>query len=348
MPKLLKSTIDFLIRTSRDLLIILVIGITISLVFSWGSILKSEDGFIRSAIYSLVIGLSLWKTTELFSSIIEKFFPWHVRPKLTLFLDLIGTIVISCLVIFLVNYYLFFLISNKHFSIRPQYFILVGIIQLFISLIITSVFYIGRFFKEWRKLLTREEVLKREALASQYEALKSYVNPHFLFNSLSVLDTLIDSNPLKAKAFIMRFSDVYRYVLEQKDKELVTLADELEFAKSYIYLNKIRHGEALQIDLDVKNQSGMVIPVSLQILLENAFKHNKASMENPLHVKVSRQGDDLVVTNNYQPRKVVIDHPGIGLNTIVRRMEQCGNRNIRISNDGVFFQVSLPILPLFP
>ena len=124
MPKLLKSTIDFLIRTSRDLLIILVIGITISLVFSWGSILKSEDGFIRSAIYSLVIGLSLWKTTELFSSIIEKFFPWHVRPKLTLFLDLIGTIVISCLVIFLVNYYLFFLISNKHFSIRPQYFIL--------------------------------------------------------------------------------------------------------------------------------------------------------------------------------------------------------------------------------
>jgi LytS/YehU family sensor histidine kinase len=348
MVKFLKSTLEFLIRTSRDVLIVLAIGLTISLIFSWGSILKSADGFIRSAIYSLVIGFSIWKTNELYSRILEKFHPWHVRPKLTLFLDLIGTVVISCLVIFLVNYYLYFLISNKHFSERPQYFILVGIIQLFISLVITSVFYISRFFKEWRKLLLNEEVLKREALASQYEALKSYVNPHFLFNSLSVLDALIDANPLKAKAFIMRFSDVYRYVLQQKDKELVTLAEELEFAKSYIYLNKIRHGDALQVDIDVENQHGMVIPVSLQILLENAFKHNEASMENPLHVKISRQGDELVVINNYQPRKVVIDHPGIGLNTIDRRMEQFGNRNIRISNDGKFFQVSLPILPLFP
>lgn len=344
MTPIVKKIKGFLIGTSRDVLIIMLIGLTISLVFSWGSILKTADVFIRAALYSLIIGLSLWKANELFSAALGKYYPWHKRPGLTLLLDVIGTILISAVIIFLVNHYFYFLISNYNLKERPQLFFLIGIIQLFISLVISSVFYIAKFFKEWRALLVNEEHLKREALTSQYESLKSYVNPHFLFNSLSVLDSLIDHNPDKAKDFIGRFSDVYRYVLQQKDRDMVPLPEELAFAQSYVYLNKIRQGAALQVEMDVQDQSGFVVPVSLQILLENAFKHNEASVENPLKVTVTRIEDELVVVNTYQPRKVVIDNQGIGLKTICRRYEQLTNQNVKVVNAEGFFKVCLPII----
>lgn len=334
----------FLIRTSRDVLIVLIIGLTISLLFSWGDILKSSDHFLKSVIYSLVIGSSLWKFNELFSNIIARFFPWHVRPKFTLLLDVAGTILISAMVIFVVNHYLYFLISDHPVMERPQYFFMVGIIQLFISLVITSIFYINRFFTEWRQVVVREEELKREALALQYKALKSYVNPHFLFNSLSVLNSLVDAHPQKAKAFISRFSDVYRYVLQQRDKDLVLLAEELDFAESYVQLIKLRQGDALKVTIDVADREGWVVPVSLQILLENAFKHNEASMEYPLQVTITRDGSHLVVSNNFQPRKVVSDGPGIGLPTIASRYEQMGHQKLEVENQNGYFRVCLPII----
>lgn len=344
MRKLTKTVMNFLIRTSRDVLIVLIIGLTISLLFSWGSILQSTDHFLKSAIYSLVIGSSLWKFNELFSNIIAQFFPWHVRPRFTLLLDVAGTILISATVIFLVNHYLYFLISEHPVAQRPQYFFMVGIIQLFISLVITSIFYINRFFTEWRKVVVSEEELKREALALQYKALKSYVNPHFLFNSLSVLNSLVDAHPQKAKAFISRFSDVYRYVLQQRDNDLVLLADELEFAESYVQLIKIRQGDALKVTIDVPNREGWVVPVSLQILLENAFKHNEASLAYPLEVTIARDGDFLEVSNNFQPRKVVSDGPGIGLPTIASRYEQLGHQKLKVLNQNGHFRVCLPII----
>jgi two-component system, LytTR family, sensor kinase len=344
MQKIAASIRNFLIRTSRDVLIVLLIGLTISMIFSWGHIFKSSDHFLKSAIYSLAIGFSLWKANELLSHVIAKIFPWHIRPKFTLVLDVVGTVLISALVIFLVNHYLYFLISDYPVRERPRFFILVGITQFFISLVITSIFYINRFFTEWRKLLVSEEELKREALALQYEALKSYVNPHFLFNSLSVLNSLVDTHPPKAKAFISRFSDVYRYVLEQRDKDLVLLAEELEFAESYIQLIKIRQGEALEVVIDVADRSGWVVPVSLQIVLENAFTHNEASMENPLRVTLTREGNCLVVGNNFQPRKVVSNGSGIGLPTISRRYQQLGNYKLEVVNQDGFFRVRLPIL----
>ncbi len=344
MPRFYKNTKHFLIRTLTDVLIVLTIGLSISLIFSWGTILKSSDYFLKAALYSLIIGFSLWKSNEVYTFFLERIFPWHKRALLTLILDISGTIIISAIVIVLVNHYFYFLISEYHFKDRPQYFILVGVIQLIISLVISSVFYITRFFKEWRKLLISEEKLKQEALASQYEALKSYVNPHFLFNSLSVLDSLVDTDPIKAKEFISKFSDVYRYVLHQKDKDLVPLTGEIEFVKSYISLLKIRQGDALQVNIEISDSSGMVVPVALQILLENAFKHNEASMENPLEVSITRVGDDLMVVNNYQPRKVIIDNQGIGLKTIGRRYAQLSNREISIVNENGLFKVCLPVI----
>ncbi len=158
-----------------------------------------------------------------------------------------------------------------------------------------------------------------------------------------MLNSLVDTHPPNAKVFISRFSDVYRYVLQQRDKDMVLLAEELEFAESYIQLIKIRQGDALNVVIDVADRAGWVVPVSLQILLENAFTHNEASMENPLKVTLTREGKHLVIANNFQPRKVVSNGSGIGLSTIARSYEQLGNQKLEVINQDGYFRVRLPI-----
>lgn len=333
-----------LIRTLRDIVIVLLIGLTISLIFSWGGIFQSYDIFMGVVLYCLIIGGSLWKFNEMASSLLNIFFPWDKRPGLALAIDVIGTVIVSAIVIFTVNYFFHHLIASFTFKDNPRYFILVGVVQLFISLLITGVFYVTKYFKGWRALLLREEQIKRESLKVQYEALKSHINPHFLFNSLSVLDTLIDVDAAKAKVFVGRFSDVYRYILEQKDKTFVAIDKELEFVNSYISLHQLRLGEALMVTIDVKEKSGQIVPVSLQILLENAFKHNEASRENPLRITITRQNDQIIVSNNFQPRKIITDNHGFGLASVSKQYEQLTGKNIRVSQSDGLFSVALPII----
>ncbi len=139
------------------------------------------------------------------------------------------------------------------------------------------------FFKNWKNSAIQQEELKRAHLALQYQSLKDQVRPHFLFNSLSSLATLINTDTSKATQFVHKLSDVYRYVLEQRETELVPLKDDLKFMEDYIFLQKIRFGDNLQIeselDLDLNR---LVIPLSLQMLVENAIKHNEISKDHPL------------------------------------------------------------------
>ncbi|WP_026474394.1 sensor histidine kinase [Alkaliflexus imshenetskii] len=334
----------FLIRTLRDIVIVLLIGLTISLIFSRGGIFQSYEIFMGVVLYCLIIGGALWKLNEMASSLLDIFFPWDKRPGLALAIDVIGTVIVSAIVIFTVNYFFHHLIAGFTFKDNPRYFILVGVIQLFISLLITGVFYVTKYFKGWRTLLIREEQNKREALSAQYEALKSHINPHFLFNSLSVLDSLIDVDAAKAKSFVSRFSDVYRYILEQKDKTFVSIHEELEFVHAYINLHQLRLGDALAVNIEIDDTSGQIVPVSLQILLENAFKHNEASRENPLRITITRQNNQIMVSNNFQPRKIITDNHGFGLASIDKQYEQLTGKNIRVTQSEGLFTVALPII----
>ena len=189
-----------------------------------------------------------------------------------------------------------------------------------------------------------EERYKKEALQLQYESLKSYVNPHFLFNSLSVLSSLVEKDIHKSQLFIRQLSDIYRYVLEQKGKELVSLETELDFARSFINLHKIRHGENLKVGLDVDDESGYIVPLSMQILLENAFKHNVISEEEPLQVKIWRDHDYIIVQNQIRKRKTIEAGSGTGLETIVKQYKFISSRTLLICSDDGYFTVHVPIL----
>ncbi len=164
--------------------------------------------------------------------------------------------------------------------------------------------------------------LQKENLQSQFEVLKQQVNPHFLFNSLNVLTSLIKADPDLAEAFTERLSKVYRHVLENKDKDLVTLATEMDFIKAYVFLLDIRFAKKVfvRINIDDKDLDAFVVPLALQLLIENAIKHNTFSRKNPLTIEIFIDNNRFLnIINNLQNRKLQMTSTGVGLVNISKR-----------------------------
>lgn len=181
-------------------------------------------------------------------------------------------------------------------------------------------------FKRSQQSLIVAERLERENSQIRFETLKSQLNPHFLFNSLNVLSSLIKKDSEKAQSFIDEFSSVYRYTLDVIEKPVVELREEIDFAKSFLFLQKIRFDNAvdMEINVDASKLNYLVPPLAVQTLLENAFKHNKATVENPLKIKIYNENDWLVVVNNLQPKIKGADSKGVGLNNLNKRYELLG------------------------
>ena len=203
------------------------------------------------------------------------------------------------------------------------------------------------FFRNWREAAIQQEEMKRAHLSLQYQTLKDQVRPHFLFNSLSSLVTLINTDPEKATRFVQKLSDVYRYVLEQRENELVHLYEEVKFLEDFIYLQKIRFGESLQVrfklDLDQKQ---MIIPLSLQMMVENAIKHNEISAEHPLIVDIfTNVKNQVVISNNLRKKEVMEDSPGMGIDNLRKRIAFFTDEPLVIEEESETFNVTIPTIP---
>lgn len=339
-----KKLQKFLFRQLADILIALVLSGFITYAFAGNKLFTNFSTTYKNLLFGFFIGFSLWKVNQFVSFIGDYFFPWKINPVKTLIVDTILSITFTVVDIIAVHYLYLLIVFDINFFDNPQRWIWQMVITFLISLLITISFYLAYFFKWWRIATINEEKLKQEAIQLRYDALKSQVNPHFLFNSLSVLSSLVDANPQKAKEFIQQFSNIYRYVLEQREQELVPLEDELNFIKSYVTLHQIRHGENLHISIDINNKTGYVIPLSIQILLENCFKHNIISEEMPLKVKVWRENDYIVVQNNLQKRKSINDSGGVGLDTISKRYEYFTKEPLKIEVTSESYLVMFPVL----
>ena len=202
------------------------------------------------------------------------------------------------------------------------------------------------FFNEWKVGLILSETLKKEKVESQLEALRNQANPHFLFNSLNVLSSLIHSDPDKAEDFINQFASVYRYVLNIQDKNVVTLREELEFLKSYLFLQNIRFVEGLifKIDIEEEFKEHYVVPYSLQMLVENAIKHNIVSKENPLTIHVYVNDLKVYVKNNIQLRDRNEESTGMGLKNLRQRYFHLASIMPEIVENNLEFIVCIPLI----
>jgi hypothetical protein len=202
------------------------------------------------------------------------------------------------------------------------------------------------FMSELRKSVEEKEMLKRESLQAQVNALKIQVNPHFLFNTLNTLAAVIPENPQQAVDFVQQLSKVYRHILEVKDEPSILLKEELEVLEAYSFLLKTRHGDnlAISVRVDERQLGQRIVPLSLQILMENAIKHNIVSAARPLRIEIFAEPDSLVMTNNLQRKHQSIESTGIGLDNIRNRYRLLGSRPVEVEEGMEQFVVRIPLL----
>ena len=218
---------------------------------------------------------------------------------------------------------------------------------LWITLSIVIVFHIVYFYNRYQKNKIQEQKVIAGTASAKFDALKNQLDPHFLFNSLNVLTSLIEENPDNAQKFTTSLSKVYRYVLEQKNKDLVTVDEELNFARIYMSLLKMRFEDSIifEIPAQASNAESKVVPLSLQLLLENAVKHNIVTSSKPLHIKIYEDTQGyLVVENNLQPKQILNKSSGFGLENIKQRYQLLTNKSVTISQQTSLFTVAIPML----
>ncbi len=202
--------------------------------------------------------------------------------------------------------------------------------------------------QEWRRTQLEKEQLEKLHLQSQLDVLKNQVNPHFLFNSLNSLSSLITEDPGKAELFVDKLSAVYRYILMHNGRDWVDLRTELTFIKAYFHLLQTRHGEAVQLSLNISDAQAAFLlpPLTLQLLVENAVKHNEVHKNNPLLISItSGEEMQLVVSNNLQRKnkRFVLSH-GVGLKNISERYSIANAGSIIVEENNGLFAVKLPLL----
>ncbi|WP_257668525.1 sensor histidine kinase [Parapedobacter tibetensis] len=201
------------------------------------------------------------------------------------------------------------------------------------------------YYRQWNEYQIKTERLMRENIQARYETLMNQIEPHFFFNSLSVLTNLVYKNPDLSATYITRLAQCYRYILDKKMENLITIASELDFLKSYSFLIQVRHQNSIIFDLDIPEeiqQKRMVPPASLQMLIENAIKHNCFSVAKPLHIRIRFEEGFLIVSNNLDKRASVPDSTGTGLDNIRKRYELNGSAGITVLQEAGQFMVKLP------
>ena len=217
-----------------------------------------------------------------------------------------------------------------------------------ITLIVVAIVEGVYFFRRWKESLVLAEKMKRENMESQLNSLRSQLDPHFLFNSLNVLSSLIKKDTTKAEAFIEDFSRVYRYVLDVKDEIVVPLSSELKFMEAFTSLQKIRFGNALEVRVNI-NPRPMTLfmpPLCLQELVSNAIKHNEVSQENKLTIEIFNKGDNLTVRNNLQSRNEAITSTALGLENIAKRYTLLTDKETRFEVVDEYFEAEVPLLEI--
>jgi len=310
-----------------------------------------------SAQLQMVIGILGWcfvififEAADFINALLNRRLPFEqgVFPRLTLQVGL------TMLVTFTLHTLILqFFINKVPFLIEKLTIILSYFVDFVIVVAVNLAYFGVYFFDQWKmKILETERLAKEKALTQkeharvQYDNLKNQLNPHFLFNSLASLNSLIFENQELASQFLQQLSKVYRYVLENKDRELVSLQTETKFIQHYLMLLKTRFGDGFITDIQIESgkEGKSIVPITLQILIENALKHNKVGEASPLRVCIRTEGDFLIVSNNLQKKTMVETSNGMGLENMRTLYEYLSPNPIEILEEEKKFTIKVPLL----
>ena len=325
-------------------LVIFVVMQVINVVM--GGAVKLDHHLVTHFFFTALYTFLLYTVNAVLFMKLDSFFAdrFSIRGLVTGF---IGSLALSLTIIFLLHVFEEVIYNDKSFDYfmaneKPSNYLVGIVITFFVTLSVHAI----SFYKAYNENKVKEQKIIAGTANAKFESLKNQIDPHFLFNSLNVLSSLIEENPENAQRFTTSLSKIYRYVLEQKDKELVSVDEELAFAKTYMNLLKMRFENSLFYDLPAIaiNPEAKVVPLSLQLLLENTVKHNVVSEQRPLHIRIYVEGNYLVIENDYQKKEVLQDRQGVGLQNIINRYGIITKRKVLIAQNEKTFTVKIPIL----
>lgn len=306
----------------------------------------NDHNRIYDFLISIIITLLVWEGNLRIDTLINQRYPWVVNPGKRILVHLPVSLVFSVLAIYLPMLVFDSFVCEAPLANQGALMLSSIVIGILITFIILSIEISTQFFSHWKNSLVEVERYKTESTQAQLQNLKNQLNPHFLFNNMSILSSLVYKDQDKAVDFINQLSKVYRYLLDNRNDELVTLDTELTFIKSYVYLLQIRFDKNLVFDIDVaENKLPFLIPpMSLQMLIENAIKHNEVSSENPLSISIVAQNHGLTITNNLQLRSNKEPGSKTGLINIKERYKYYTKEEVKVIQSVKSFVVIIPLL----
>lgn len=300
-----------------------------------------------SYLYTILIAFVIYEGSRFLHFTLRTYFDWFNKPVKKI-IALVITIPFYCVpvsMLMLVGWYHLFLNGIVDWKIVKLTSLIILIAVFFLVNLYETVFLI----RDLANDRVTQEQLERAKAEAELEALKNQIDPHFIFNSLNTLSHLIDDTPEKARLFNDNLADVYRYILQNKVRDLVLLREEVNFLESYFLLLKIRFENAVQMQITIPEEAMdqyLVPPISLQILAENAIKHNEFSEAIPLVFKIEIKNEGLVIHNPVRKKSLRRDSSKIGLQNLKERYKLITNQEITIKEEEKDFTVILPVLKI--
>ncbi len=324
-------------------LIYWIVGISLIIGIIFTLFTGKDFSIINVVLPSLFNTVCLWLGSMSIVMFVWKRFPWESMPLKHIIVEF------ALITVFLSAFILgvdAFICHNKNLTLIEgfQQNVVSIIFTVLITFLIVTIHEAIFFYRQWKLNFSKSVKLEKDNLEASYNTLKSQVNPHFLFNSLNSLMSLLDNNP-RAEQYVQDLSDFLRYVLMSNDRELVTLKEELDNIEKYIHLQKLRFEENLQVEIDI--QAALlqyhIPPLTLQMLIENCIKHNTISIQKPLIIRIFDNGKHITISNNLQ-QKQVEESTGQGLKNIEGRYRFLSGEPIKIESDENHFSVTVPLI----
>lgn len=328
------------------ILVIPPVAIAINFFIFGRTYFKGFAHFILPTLVTITVVLIIYILCSMVATILLNRFPKYSDAFKRIGIELIAFVAITVVAITIL-FFGYDYIGIEGMPVKMQNYPWVLVVGVVCNLLATSFNEGAAFYEKWREVVDESDQLKRENLQSQLEGLKGQVNPHFLFNSLNSLSSLISDDPAKAEKFLDEMSKVYRYLLRTNEDGLTTLESEMQFISSYFHLLKTRYGDGLEMETRIheRYQDYQLPPLTLQMLVENAVKHNVIMKNRPLNIMImTTNSGKLVVTNNLQRKDRQVSSNKVGLTNIVKKYRLMKKEEISVRDDGKEFAVIVPLI----
>ncbi|GAA5021148.1 hypothetical protein GCM10011506_03310 [Marivirga lumbricoides] len=329
---------------------ILLLGLSTGFIFNAANVNLTTVEFVLTFIVSLFFSGCDWLINRLILIQLRKAYP-GLKDSAKRILFLFFCITITVILVDFLGVSLISSVAENiggnvqsgNFQERTRTLVVI----VFLTMMVMAIYEAIYFFVLLKKSVREEEQAKQAIIQAELDTLRNQVQPHFFFNTLNTLRDIIDQSPKEdARQFVDKLSDIYRFLLESGNSHLISLKAELKFAKAYIHIQSERFGENLKLNWNIPPtlEDKMIAPMSLQLLLENAIKHNVISRAKPLVIDVDIADDYIVVSNKIQKKSTQLPSTKMGLKNIEKRYTLISDRSIEVKNDGNYFLVSLPLL----